>query len=310
VRQPLRLGLRDLKAFGSMSIRRIDYRSAGFFGDFECRGIPLTVLITLAGPQKESGGFMRPTDLAIVAGNGSDQCALFSYGELLFHSPSEVVLAFDVEPVLPKRSCDSCHKDRSNHPWREVLNRKPVMPRLVAGRDLDADRSLEGVTSIEVVELLPSALKPNSKSKSRPARSQAIVIRDGNTLLSTVHSLDSYPRQNVHALEVGDAMGYHGEARCEGALLTDVLAAAKAPSGPNVGYVITAVDGYRALLSSAELFAAVQPPPILIVDRCNGRPLGEEGAFKVIAANDTIAERWVKSVASIDVVRAAPRNIK
>jgi hypothetical protein len=79
----------------------------------------------------------------------------------------------------------------------------------------------------------------------------------------------------VHAIEVGDAMGYHGEVRCEGALLADVLAAAKAPSGPDVGYVVTAVDGYRISVSSAELFSTVQPPPIRIVDRCNGQPLGE-----------------------------------
>jgi len=120
----------------------------------------------------------------------------------------------------------------------------------------------------------------------------------------SIRSLDSYPRHNVHAIEVGDAMGYHGEARCEGVLITDVLTAAKAPSGPDVGYIVAAADGYRMSLSSAELFSAAQPPPILIVDRCNGRPLGGQGAFKVITANDTIAERWVKSVAGITVVRA------
>ena len=64
-------------------------------------------------------------------------------------------------------------------------------------------------------------------------------------------------------------------------LYLDVLAAAKAPSGPDVGYVIAAADGYRALLSSAELFSAVQPPPVLVADRCNGRPLGEEGGFRL-----------------------------
>jgi hypothetical protein len=68
-------------------------------------------------------------------------------------------------------------------------------------------------------------------------------------------------------------------------------------------------QSFRASLSSAELFAAVQPPPILIVDRCNGKPLGEEG-FKAIVANDTIAERWVKSLATINVVRAVPAKYR
>ena len=76
----------------------------------------------------------------------------------------------------------------------------------------------------------------------------------------------------------------------------------------DVGYVIAAADGFRATISSAELFSAVQPPPILVADRCNGQPLKEQGNFKLIVANDTIAERWVKSVATINVVRAAPRD--
>jgi hypothetical protein len=307
VRQPLRLGLGDLRAFDAVSVRRVDHRTEGFFGDFEFRGVPLAVLLSLAGPRKESSSFMRPTDLAIVVRNDSGKRALFSYGELLFRAPSDVVLAFDAEPVIPRRSCDSCHANRSAHPWREALNRKPVLPRIVASRDLDADRSLEGVTSIEVVELFSPA--PQPKGKSQPAPSQSVEVREGTVAIATTHSLDSYPRHSVHALEVGDAMGYHGEVRCEGSLLTDVLVASKAPSGPDIGYVIAATDGFRALLSSAELFSTVQPPPILIVDRCNGQSLGKEGNFKVIVANDTIAERWVKSVAAINIVRAGPGDV-
>jgi hypothetical protein len=115
VRQPLQLGLRDLRAFGSVTVRRVDHRSDGYFGDFEFRGVPLTTLISMAGPRKESGSFMRPTDLAIVVRNDSGKRALFSYGELLFRPPSDVILAFEAEPMMPKRSCDSCHQDRSNH---------------------------------------------------------------------------------------------------------------------------------------------------------------------------------------------------
>jgi hypothetical protein len=37
-------------------------------------------------------------------------------------------------------------------------------------------------------------------------------------------------------------------------------------------------------------------------------PLGAEGNFKAIVANDTIAERWVKSLATINIVRAASRD--
>lgn len=309
VRQQLSLGLRDLKGFGSVSVRRVDYRTDGFFGDFECRGVPLMTLLSMAGPRKESSDFMRPTDLAVVVHAESGRSVLLSYGEILFRPPSDLVLAFDAEPVFPKRSCDTCHEDRSNHSWMQALKRKPALPRLVAARDLMADRSLEGVTRLEVVELysLPS---PAGKSKAQSGRSQSVEIREGSKVLATVRGLESYPRYKVHALEVGDAMGYHGDARCEGALLTDVLAAAGTPSGPDIGYVVAAPDGFRATLSSAELFSAVQPQPIYIVDQCNGQPLGDQGAFKLVVANDTIAERWVKSVSSINIIRAPARKAR
>jgi hypothetical protein len=308
VRQPLQLGLRDLQAFDMLSVRRVDYRKTGFFGDFEFRGVPLRELILLADPWKKSGSFLRPTDLAIIVRNDLNQSALFSYGELLFRSPNDIILAVDAETMMPKRSCDTCHSDRSDHEWRKALNRKPVLPRIVARCDLDADRSIEGVTNIEVVELYSPAGQTDSNTKPEQTPSTAIKIRNSAATLATINNLESYSRHSVHALEVGDAMGYHGEMRCEGAYLTDVLTSAKAESGPDVGYVIVATDGYRALISSAELFSTVQPPPILIADRCNEQILEKDGAFKVIVANDNIAERWVKSTAEIEVVRAAPPN--
>ncbi len=51
VRQPLRLGLCDIRAFGSVTVRRVDHRSEGFFGDFEFRGVPLVTLISMAAPR-------------------------------------------------------------------------------------------------------------------------------------------------------------------------------------------------------------------------------------------------------------------
>jgi hypothetical protein len=58
------------------------------------------------------------------------------------------------------------------------------------------------------------------------------------------------------------------------------------------------------MLSSAELFSTAQAPPILMADRCNDKPVGKAGEVKAIVANDSVAERWVKSVAAINSVRA------
>ncbi len=42
--------------------------------------------------------------------------------------------------------------------------------------------------------------------------------------------------------------------------------------------------------------------------RLDGQPLKEQWNFKLIVANDTIVERWAKSIATISVVRAASQD--
>ena len=51
VRQPLHFGLKDLDTFNSVSVRQVDHRTAGFFGNFRFRGVPLASLLSLTTPE-------------------------------------------------------------------------------------------------------------------------------------------------------------------------------------------------------------------------------------------------------------------
>jgi hypothetical protein len=56
---------------------------------------------------------------------------------------------------MPHKSCQSCHTPDLYQPWLDQLNRKIGFPKLIVANDFYTDRSLEGVVSIEIIDLHP-----------------------------------------------------------------------------------------------------------------------------------------------------------
>lgn len=115
------------------------------------------------------------------------------------------------------------------------------------------------------------------------------------------------PRQPVQAIAHGKPLD------CEGFPLADVLRASNAmPAEPLRGsngldrYVlVSARDGYRALFSLAELDASLGADTVLLVDRCDGKPLGDdEGPLRLIAPTESRPARWVRQIDAITVIVA------
>lgn len=105
----------------------------------------------------------------------------------------------------------------------------------------------------------------------------------------------------------------HGRSlRCEGVSLAALLRASKVMSAePLRGqqlarYVlVTARDGYRAVFSLAKLDPLLGNHNVLLVDRCNGKPLDDEdGPLRLIAPAESRPARWVRQIESISVVTA------
>ena len=115
----------------------------------------------------------------------------------------------------------------------------------------------------------------------------------------------SLPRAQVTATEHGQALD------CEGVELHALLQKANALPAELSGtalasYVlVTARDGYRVVYALAEFDPSLGKNRVVLADRCDGQPLGEEdGPLRLVAPSEARPARWVRQVKSVTVVRA------
>jgi len=305
VRQPLRLTRLDLMSYQSVTVRLNDVREDGSFrGVFSLRGVPLRTLLEVAHIRKESSVFNRDMDLAVVVTGAGGEQAVLSWGEIYYRNPAEIVLAYDAAGLLPHKDCASCHEPETFQPWRDQVLRKVPYPKLVATRDAFSDRSIEAVTSIEVVELgVDKGFQLEKKDAPKRLRADSMKVTDAAGKTTEVSGFARLPRRTAKAIQAGDGTGFHGIREYQGVSLKAVLEGLGFGPDPAGAFVLSAPDGYRVLLSSAEIFSVPGGDGILLADTLNGTPLGDGGAFQLVPVDDHSADRWLKSVATIDSVR-------
>jgi hypothetical protein len=246
-------------------------------------------------------------DLAIVVRGASGATALLSWGEIYYRNPAEFVLAYDGTGLLPHTDCADCHAKETYEPWRSQITRSIPFPKLVATGDRFAERSIEGVTSIAVVELgADRGYQVAKQDAPEDIRAEAIraVTADGQA--ATIEDLGRHARLARAAIQAGDGTGYHGIRRYEGVALADALRELGYGLDPTAGFVLSARDGYRVLLSNGEIFSAAGGGEVLLADTLNGTPLTDSGRFQLVPVADLAADRWLKGVATLHPVRAAP----
>jgi precorrin-4 methylase len=304
VRQPLNLGLEDLARMESVSVRLNEVTTdKQFRGVFTYRGVPLRTLLELATVEKETSGYSKNIDLAVVVRNREGQTAVISWGELFYKNPSEVVIAVSGTPIRPhSTSCGSCHGMDIAQPALDQLDRKVLFPKLVVANDFFTDRCLEDVVSIEVVDLKG---KGEWKSMKKLFAPSLTLVINGKT--TEITSLSGYTRMDVLTKDVGDGRGYHGLKEFGGAPFREVLSKAGIGKQTDAVILATAPDGYRSLFSYGEVFLAPQGERMLVADRLDGRPMDENGRFCLVSPDDLAADRTVKAVERIEVVSMAGR---
>ena len=199
---------------------------------------------------------------------------------------------------MPLRDCAACHTPEVYRVWHDPLKRKVGLPKLVVANDFYTERSLENVTSIEVVDL---HLKMPVKRLKELYAPDLSVVEEAKPPL-TVTDLSSYPRLEVMGKVTGDGKGYHGLLRFEGVPLVDLLTRAGVTQDLGSAVVISAPDGYRSLISMGELVLNPLNRRIIIADRKEGKPIQEDGKFKLVIPDDLSADRWVKAVSRIEVI--------
>ncbi len=300
VKQPLNPSLADLNKFTPVSVRLNEVtRENNFQGAFYYGGVPLRTLLELADIQKVGTDFNKAIDLAIVIRSRDGKQTVLSWGEVFYRNPSGIIIAASAEPVMPHKSCQACHKPEVYQPRLDQLKRPIGFPKLVVANDFYTDRSIEDITGIEVLDLHPKIDTKKTKDLYSPSFNITGAVKQ--TL--DIKDLSSYPHKEIPAKQIGDGKGYHGLRIFEGVPLLDLLNKAGIEPDPDTVFLISAPDGYRSLLSYGELFLSPHGENIVIADRAAGRPLKENGRFILILPDDLSADRWVKAVDKIEVIR-------
>ncbi|OEU62491.1 MAG: hypothetical protein BA870_01235 [Desulfuromonadales bacterium C00003094] len=272
VKHHQRLDLADLANYRSLTVRTTEVGSDGaFHGVYRYQGVPLQHLLQAAGVEKEGGEFSKAIDLAIEVRNRQGQRVLLSWAEVAYGRPADVVVAFTAESLLKKGE-------------QLKTQQSVLLPRLVLGNDFYDDRSLEDIVSIEVIDLVPEA-------DSQPV-----------PLASDIQKSTA----EVSAKIVWGGARFDGVQHFAGVPLVDVLAQAGLADDYQAVVLVRSRDGYRSLLSYGELFGSSFGRRILLANRMNGQPIGENNEQWLVLP-DSSANRYVRDVVAIEILR--PRHV-
>ncbi|RZB38129.1 MAG: hypothetical protein SRB2_00475 [Desulfobacteraceae bacterium Eth-SRB2] len=306
VRQPLNLTRQDLNGFDAIRVQLNEVMSdGGFRGVFHYSGVPLKSLLELAGVEKEETAFGKKVDLAIrVRNKKGDQVAL-SWGEVFYRNPGGIIVATSASPIMPHKDCRRCHSPEVYKSRLDQFQRKIGFPKLVISSDTYADRSLEEITSIEVLDLRPKM--PAKKLKKLYASEFTITGDIKNAL--TIKELGVYPRREITVTHLGEGRGYHGFDRFAGVPFRAILDTAGIAPDLSKTVLVSAPDGYRSLFSYGEIFLSPSGDRMTLADRINGHLIKTGGKFILVSPDDLMSDREVKAIQKIEVIslRRAPK---
>jgi DMSO/TMAO reductase YedYZ molybdopterin-dependent catalytic subunit len=154
-----------------------------------------------------------------------------------------------------------------------------------------------------------AAAQPAQAPAPIPAEAVLLTVTGagGTALRLTAADLAKLPRRTVRAADRGqEAASFEGIplgelARLAGAPLGDAV---KHGDAPNWYVVVESKDGYHTLFALAELDPAFQDKGIILVDRKEGKPLGDdEGPLRIVAPGEKRHARWARQVTGIRVGR-------
>jgi hypothetical protein len=306
VRQPLHLTGQDLNGFDAIRVQLNEVMSDGRFrGVFHYSGVPLKCLLELAGVEKEETAFGKKVDLAILVRNKKGMQVALSWGEVFYRNPGGIIVATSASPIMPHKDCRRCHSPEVYKFRLDQFQRKIGFPKLVISSDTYSDRSLEAITSIEVLDLRPKM--PAKKLKKLYASEFTITGDIKNAL--TIKELGVYPRREITVTHLGEGRGYHGFDEFAGVPFRAILDTAGIAPDLSKTVLVSAPDGYRSLFSYGEIFLSPSGDRMTLADRIDGHLIKNGGKFILVPPGDLMSDREVKAVQNIEVIslRRAPK---
>jgi len=299
VRQPINLSMDDLRGYQSIEVQLNEiFEDSSYTGAFLYRGVPLKALLETAFIQKEETDFLKRVDLAVLVRNKQGKQVVLSWGEIFYKNPGRIILGLSARPILPHKDCAKCHKPEVYQPRMAPFFRQIGFPKLVVASDEFADRSLEDIVSIRVLDLNPDL--PSKKLEK--LYSPEFAVSGAVKTPLTITDLSAYPREQVRARHLGEGKGYHGIDLVEGAPFRSILNKAGIQPDLRTAFLLSAPDGYRSLMSYGEVFLDPEGERMLVADKMNGRPIEQGGKFFFVPPDDLMADRDVKALEKIEVI--------
>lgn len=299
VNNPLRVSLASLEKLSTSEVQLNEiYKNGDFKGVFRLKGIPLKDLLDLSNIEKKDTDFKKPTDVVIRVKNSSGQMVTLSWGEIYFKNTDAIMIATSSRPVYPHKGPHHFKDKAAYHQMLKILERSIDYPKLIVRSDFYADRALEDVTEVEVVDLrlnVPGKKSPDAFSKE--FRITGAVKKE--MILDTLPDLAS---KTALTHIVGEGRGYHGTCEFSGVSLKDLILETEPDLNLNTVFVISAPDAYRALISYGELFLNPHGERILVADKKDNGPIPHNGKFYVVLPDDLMADREVKAVCKIEIM--------
>lgn len=131
-----------------------------------------------------------------------------------------------------------------------------------------------------------------------------LIGLDGVTKTVTAAEIAAMPHQSAELNDHGKAVRYSGVS------LGDIVALVGAPRGDALrgrAFVIVVVaeasDGYRVVLTLADVDPIFRKAPLILADNSEGKPLeSHEGPFRLIVAGDDRPARSARNVVTIRLV--------
>lgn len=288
----------------------------------EVEGYALRDVLERRVLKKQEDGFNRPLDLYVTVKGRQGEQALFSHGETFLSADEGPLLVEKARLLLPThhdpmagkndptvllngagrqavslKACASCHEG----PKPPALS-LPKGWLLVAPQDAFGGRFVEDVTEIALLQVGTSVKDARATSRDARVEAPAVIGPDGQGFPLGIERFQLLPRSGAQDATFGLGRGFHGLKTWEGAPLEALLRPLLPPgTDPRKTYVVvTSEDGYRAVYSGSEVFAAAPGKGVLLVDRKDGKPLGKgEGRYSTLARTDFYLDRDVRMVKEI-----------
>lgn len=159
--------------------------------------------------------------------------------------------------------------------------------------------------SAQTASAQQAAVQNNIKSSSLD-----LIGVNGERVMLSAAELANLPRQTV------TVHNPHTKAdeTYQGVELSLLLERIGAPLGSKLRgkalamYVVAeGTDQYRAIYSLAEVDPAFHSGTVIVADRENGQPIAKDGPFKIVNTEDKRPARWVRNLASIQLVATPTR---